>query len=201
MAAEEVLHGLGDGELEVHQAAVAQNHDEEAQAASGVADRDRAVVTPIDLGALAGGEVQGEERGGTHRTHALEIVLDDGGAADVAGLAQAVEDLRGAVGMVLEQAADIDLVRVELAGARRGGTGAELRLVEPAAHRASVERHRVGDLGDGELLDAMQMLDALEGGVIDHHVLPICCSTSLRRRAGALRRCVGVGGASSSERT
>ena len=61
MAAEEVLHGLGDGELEVHQAAVAQHHDEEAQAASGVADRDRAVVTPIDLGALTGGEVQGQE--------------------------------------------------------------------------------------------------------------------------------------------
>ena len=201
MAAEEVLHGLGDGELDVHQAAVAQHHDEEAQAASGVADRDRAVVTPVDLGALAWGEVQGEEGGGTHRTHALEVVLDDGGAADVAGLAQAVEDLRGAVGMVLEQAADIGLVRVELAGARTGEPGAEPGFVEPAAHRASVERHRVGDLGDGELLDAMQMLDALEGGVIDHLVLAICCSTSLMRRAGALRRCVGVAGASSSERT
>ena len=74
VAAEEVLHGLGDGELDVHQAAVAQHHDKEAQAASGVADRDRAVVTPVDLGALAGCEVQGEEGGGTHRTHALEVV-------------------------------------------------------------------------------------------------------------------------------
>ena len=154
MAAEEVLHGLGDGELDVHQAAGstapselaqrAELRDKEAQAASGVADRDRAVVTPVDLGALAWGEVQGEEGGGTHRTHALEVVLDDGGAADVAGLAQAVEDLCGAVGVVLEQSADIGLVGVELARARRGGTGAELRLVEPAAHRASVERHRRG---------------------------------------------------------
>ena len=145
--------------------------------------------------------MQGEEGGGTHRTHALEVVLDDGGAADVAGLAQAVEDLCGAVGMVLEQAADIGLVRVELAGARTGEPGAEPGFVEPAAHRASVERDGVGDLDDGELLDAMQMLDALEGGVIDHLVLAICCSTSLMRRAGALRRCVGVAGASSSERT
>ena len=103
--------------------------------------------------------------------------------------------------MVLEQAADIGLVGVELAGARRGGTGAELRLVEPAAHRARVHRHREGDLGDGELLDAMQMVDALEGGVIDHLVLAICCSTSLRRRGVGVRRCAGVGGASSSERT
>ena len=105
------------------------------------------------------------------------------------------------VGMMFEQAADIGLVRVELAGARAAEPGAEPGFVEPAAHRASVERDRVGDLGDGELLDAMQMLDTLEGGVIDHLVLAICCSTSLRRRAGALRCCVEVAGASSSERT
>ena len=40
-------------------------------AGAAVADRDRAVVTPVDLGALAGSEVQGEEGRGTHRTHAL----------------------------------------------------------------------------------------------------------------------------------
>ena len=55
----------------------------------GVADVDAvSVVTPVDLGALAGyRSADGEEGGGTHRTHALEVVLDDGGAADVAGLA------------------------------------------------------------------------------------------------------------------
>ena len=103
--------------------------------------------------------------------------------------------------MVLEQPADIGLVRVELAGARAGEPGAEPGFVEPAAHRASVERDCEGNLGDGELLDTMQMLDALEGGVIDHLVLAICCSTSLRRRGAALRRSAEVAGASSSERT
>ena len=79
VAAEEVLHGLGDGELDVEHAAVAQHHDEEAQSPAGVADVDAAVVAPVDLGALAGGEVQGEEGRGTHRTYPLEVVLDEGG--------------------------------------------------------------------------------------------------------------------------
>ena len=52
----------------------------------------------------------------------------------------------------------------------------------------------MGDLGDGELLDAMQMLDALEGGVIDHLVLAICCSTSLRRRGAGATVLRGGGG-------
>ena len=202
MAAEEVLHGLGDGELEVHQAAVAEHHHEEAQPPAGVADVDAGVVTPVDLGALTGGEVQGQERGGAHRADPLHVVLDDGHAPVVAGLAQAVEGLRGAVWVVLEQSADVALVGVELARARWGGTGSELRLVKPAAHRARVHRHRVGDLGDGELLDVVQMLDALIGRVIDHVGVPICRSTSLRRRGVAPVRSAGVAGASlSSERT
>ena len=139
VAAEEVLHGLGDGELDVHQAAVAQHHHEEAQPSSSVADIDRAVVTPVDLGALAWSEVQGQERRGAHRAYPLHVVFDDGGAAVIAGLAQANEELGGAVGMVLEQAADGGLVRVELAWAGRGESGPEPRLVEPVAHRAYVD--------------------------------------------------------------
>ena len=40
----------------------------------------------------------------------------------------------------------------------------------------------MGDLGDGKLLDAVQMLDALIGGVIDHVGLRSCSNISLRRR-------------------
>ena len=134
VALEEVFEGLRDGELDVHHGAVAPHHDEEAQAAPGVAERDRAVVSPVDLGALAGCEVQGQESGGANRAHSLQVILDDGDAPVVTDLAQAVENLRGAVGIVLEQSADGGLERVELAGVVGGEPGAEARLVEPSAH-------------------------------------------------------------------
>ena len=35
MTGEEVLHGLGDGEFEIHHAAVAEHHDEEAESSRG----------------------------------------------------------------------------------------------------------------------------------------------------------------------
>ena len=47
VAAEEVFHGLRDGELDVHHAAVAEHQDEEAQLPARVADVDRSVVAPV----------------------------------------------------------------------------------------------------------------------------------------------------------
>ncbi len=35
MTAQEVLHGLRDGELHIHHAAVTQNHDKKAESSSG----------------------------------------------------------------------------------------------------------------------------------------------------------------------
>ena len=95
MAAEEVFEGLRDGELDVHHAAVAQHQDEQAQLPAGVADTDRAVVAPVHLGALAGLEVQGQERRRFVRAHFAD-------AAGESVLARALEDLRGAVGVVLQ---------------------------------------------------------------------------------------------------
>ena len=43
MAGQKVLHGLADGKLDIHHAAVAQHHDKEAEPSSGVARGDRAV--------------------------------------------------------------------------------------------------------------------------------------------------------------
>ena len=67
-------------------------------AGAAVADRDRAVVTPVDLGALAGSEVQGEEGRGhapdarvarqIHSDFGHQLsALDDGPAAVVGVLA------------------------------------------------------------------------------------------------------------------
>jgi len=50
---EEVLHGLRDGELDIHLARVAQHHHEEGELAPGRAHGDGAVFTPVDLCAFA----------------------------------------------------------------------------------------------------------------------------------------------------
>ena len=63
VAGEEMLHGLGDGELHEHLAAERQHHDEERKPATGIAHRDGSVGTPVDLRALAGSEVQLERVG------------------------------------------------------------------------------------------------------------------------------------------
>ena len=63
MAGQEVFHGLGDGELDIQHAAVAQDHDKEAQPALRLPHRDRAERAPIDLGTLAGGKGQREKGG------------------------------------------------------------------------------------------------------------------------------------------
>ena len=55
VAGEEVFHGLGDGELDVQHATVAQDHHKETQLAVRLPDRDRAKRAPIHLGTLAGG--------------------------------------------------------------------------------------------------------------------------------------------------
>src|SRR3982751_3404572 len=52
MTAEEMLHGLRDGEFQIHQTAVAEHHDEEAELAPRRTDLDRAIFAPIDLGSL-----------------------------------------------------------------------------------------------------------------------------------------------------
>src|SRR6516225_3700012 len=97
MAGKEMLHRLRDGELDVHQPAVGEHDDEEGEAAAGVADRDRAEGSPVDLRALAGGEVQLEIDGQLGWPNAAHVVAQDCNAAAVSLLAQALEDLLPAV--------------------------------------------------------------------------------------------------------
>ena len=124
--AEELLHGLRQGELDVQLPAVGQHHDEERQAPAGVADGDRAELAPVDLGHLAGGEGQGQKRLARARADGAHVILDDADAAVVAGLAQALEDLLGGQRMGIEPADDAALERIEFAGALN---------TRPAGHR------------------------------------------------------------------
>ena len=56
---QEVFEAFGQGKLHEHLAAVSQHHDEEVQAAAGVAHRDKARLRPVHLGALPRGKLQG----------------------------------------------------------------------------------------------------------------------------------------------
>src|SRR5581483_4396519 len=58
VAGEELLHALGESELHIHEPAVAQDHNKEAQPAPDGADRDGAKATPVHLGALSSGKLQ-----------------------------------------------------------------------------------------------------------------------------------------------
>ena len=98
VAAQEMLHGLRDCELEEHLPAVGEHHDEEGEAAAGIANGDGAPATPVDLSALAR-EIDGQLCG----PDAADVVAHDGDAAAVSLLAHALEDLLSAVGMCIEQ--------------------------------------------------------------------------------------------------
>src|SRR5690606_2011953 len=119
MAPQEVLHRLRDGELDVHQPAVAQHHHEEAQPPAGVADVDDAVLAPINLSALAGRKREREERGLAWRSNSAQVVFDDREAARVTGFLQPLEDLHAAIRVALDEPSHRRLVLIELAAATR----------------------------------------------------------------------------------
>ena len=106
----------------------------------GFTKREGAEVSPVDLGTLARRESQGEESGLTRWSYRAHIVLDDGHAAVVALLGQALEDLCRAVGVVFQPAADGGLERIELAGAWARTAGPVAGLGEPLCDGARTER-------------------------------------------------------------
>ena len=113
---EEVFHGLRDGELDIHHAAVAQHDDKEAQASTCLPHGHRAEGAPIDLGTLAGSKGQFEKSGlafGSHRAH---VGFDDGVTASKALLAQALKDLRSAIGVFVQHLDNLGLKRSEYTG-------------------------------------------------------------------------------------
>ena len=81
---EEVLHGLRDREFDIHEAAIAQHHDEEGEPPAGRANTDRTELAPVQLGAFAGGKGELEEGFPAWRADTAHIVLDDRAAASYA---------------------------------------------------------------------------------------------------------------------
>src|SRR5262245_2075455 len=136
-----MLHRLCYGELDVHHPAVGEHEDEEGEAAARVADPDGAEDAPVDLRALAGGEVQLEIDGQLGWPYQADVVAQDGDAAAVSLLAQALKDLLCAIGVRIQQPRDAPLERVEEAAARDWSRALVTGIV-PATWRPSAGRCR-----------------------------------------------------------
>src|SRR5215467_5570832 len=126
-----MLHRLCDGELDVHHPAVGEHEDEEGEAAARVADPDGAEDAPVDLRALAGGEVQLEIDGQLGWPYQAHVVAQDGDATVVSLLAQALEDLLRAIGVRIQQSCDAPLERVEDTAALRWAGPLETGACQP----------------------------------------------------------------------
>ena len=78
VAGQKVFLRLGQGELDIHPAAVAEHHDKKGKPPPRAAHRQKAGRAPIHLGALTGSKMERQEsgrRGGrTVRTYSLRMV-------------------------------------------------------------------------------------------------------------------------------
>jgi hypothetical protein len=172
MAGEEMLQGLGDGELQIHQAAVTEHHDEEAELTPGRTDLDRAILAPIDLSRLPGGKGEGQKGWSAGRAHLMHIGFHGRIAALKAVLLQALEDLPRAIGMGFQEAHDLRFERIQFAGARPGGFAAILGGAQPVGDGAAMEPERPGDLADPQVRLGMIMLDLTKGLIVNQGVFP-----------------------------
>jgi hypothetical protein len=168
MAGQAVLHGLGDGALDRQHAAIAQDHDKEAQSSLRLPHRDEAERAPVHLGTLAGGTGEREKGGlppGSHRSH---IGLHERIAAIKAVGAEVLEHLGGGIGIALPHAPNLCCERIECAGARGGFSWSAMLLGQPRGHGAGIERQCVGALRGLKPLVRLKVFDLAEAVIIDH---------------------------------
>src|SRR5215475_6211340 len=163
-----MLHRLCEGELDVHHPAVGEHEDEEGEAAARVADPDGAEDAPVDLRALAGGEVQLEIDGQLGWPYQADVVAQDGDAAAVSLLAQALKDLLCAIGVRIQQPRDAPLERVEEAAARDWSRALVTGSCQPLGNRPRVDAEHSGGLSDRQALTIPAVADLGERLVVDH---------------------------------
>src|SRR5690606_34640603 len=126
------------------------------------------VLAPVNLSALAGRKREREERGLAWRSNNAQVVFDDREAARVTGFLQPLEDLHAAIRMALDESTHRRLVLIELAASARALPRPIALRLEPALHRARIERHRLRDLRDAQTVLAVKVLDAAKRLVVDH---------------------------------
>src|SRR4029077_17921267 len=116
VSGQEVLCRFAQGKLDIAQSAVTKHHDKEREPSASGTDGHRAGAAPIDLRAFARSEHQGQESWRAHGPHSTHIVCEDGDSAAISLLGtQPLEDLGGAIRMLLQPALDDWLERIELA--------------------------------------------------------------------------------------
>ena len=99
MTAQKMFHGLADGKLDIHHAAVAKHHDKKAESSAGFSDGDRPIGSPIDLSTFTGGKRQLQKRFDLWWPDLSHILFDDGIAAVKVVFPQSLEDLSRRVRM------------------------------------------------------------------------------------------------------
>ena len=168
MAAEELFLGLAQRKLDVEHPAPRQDQREEAQLAPGVAHLHRAPRSPVELGALPGGKLEGHKRRRRPRPHRPDKPLEDRVAALVPVFPKTGQDLDGRVRMGLQEPHDLSLVRIELARPRRPLALLVARPLKPLAHGLRAQPELAGDLPAGEPVALAGLPDCAVGLVVDH---------------------------------
>ena len=118
MTTEKVFHGLGDGELQVHQAAVAQHHDKKAQAPPRFPDGDRTALAPVHLGTFAGFKRKLQKGRSGSGSDASHIVSNNGDTAIETRFLEALVYLGGTVGVCLQPGNDQLFIGIQFARLR-----------------------------------------------------------------------------------
>ncbi len=210
---EEMLHRLRHEEFQVHAAAVAQHHDEEAQLPAGGADADRAPYAPVDLRGLAGRKRQFEEGLAALGPDHAHVVFDRRVTARVAGLAKPLIHLTGAERMGVEQPRHRALEWVEQAGARHRLSGLVVGHGCPGRDGSVMQLQRRGDLCERHVLAIPAVSDLAPDFVGNHGwrssaacSASMCSRTTARVGMGAgasgavtATPCAAAGGASSGD--
>jgi hypothetical protein len=141
--------------------------------ATGIAQCDGSIGAPVDLGALAGSEVQLEIDRPLGRPDAADVIPQNRHTTAISLLAQTLEDLLSAIRVGVQQPRDARLERIKDAAARPAAPQLEARTRQPRRHCLRVEAQRPGGLRNRQALAIMAVVDFAERLVIDHDRLRI----------------------------
>lgn len=190
VAGEEDFELLAERQLDVEEAAVAQDVEESGEASRLALDEEGPAGGPVDLSGVPGREGETEERLGRARgSQGGDEPLEHGvGAAVAEGFRLGLEPDRGKHGVTREEGTQRVLVGIEVGRARRSLGRLEAFLTQRLADRFRCDGELASDLALREVLAEVEATDlGPEGGV--HHGLP-CARRATTSRRTSPNRCM-----------
>jgi hypothetical protein len=181
VAREAMLHGLGDGALDIQHAAGAQAQDKEAPPAWRLPHPDGAKGAPLALGPCTGGKGPRKAGGLPAGSDGAHLGFDQGRAAGQALLAAALAPLRRRRGIALAPPDNLWCAWIQCAGSRAGFPRSKGLVGAPGGDRAVVQGDCLGALCRVPPLGRVEVCDLAEAVLGDHP------HTSQRRANTALR--------------